>query len=401
MPSALVFYQFFYPDDVVSSVHLSELSEGLAGLGWDVTAMPSNRSCRNDSQKHPPQETWKNIRIERVWRPPLQQASFLGRIGNAMWMIASWSWIALTSRPPDAVILGTDPILSVLVARVWKWRHPKTRVAHWCFDLYPEAAIADGMLPSSGLAARTLRRLLAPAYRCCDMIVDIGSCMRRKLQEHGSKAKQCTIVPWALAEPPSATPVESTERMEVFGEAKLGLLYSGNFGRAHSYESILRLADRIAPAGARVAFSVRGNSVEELRCATAGRPYVRFVPFAAPDRLEARLSAADIHVVSLREAWTGTVVPSKFFGALAAGRPVLFAGSPDSAIAQWIREFRVGWVLTDETMDAVAAELESLCRANEKLRALYAHCHAVYQQNFSKSRAIEQWHRHLTNTSSI
>ena len=30
------------------------------------------------------------------------------------------------------------------------------------------------------------------------------------------------------------------------------------------------------------------------------------------------------------------MVPSKFFGALSMGRPVLFCGSPDSDIAYWI-----------------------------------------------------------------
>jgi hypothetical protein len=37
------------------------------------------------------------------------------------------------------------------------------------------------------------------------------------------------------------------------------------------------------------------------------------------DRLAARLSAADVHNISLREDWTATVIPSKFFGALAIG----------------------------------------------------------------------------------
>ena len=75
------------------------------------------------------------------------------------------------------------------------------------------------------------------------------------------------------------------------------------------------------------------------------------MPFAFKQSdLEVRLSAADIHVVTLRDEWTGTVVPSKFFGALAVGRPVLFAGSPKSAVARWIVKHRVGWVLTESSM---------------------------------------------------
>src|SRR5262249_10352340 len=160
---------------------------------------------------------------------------------------------------------------------------------------------------------------------------------------------------------------------------RLALLYSGNFGRAHSYTEILDLARRLEPDGARLVFSVRGNSVKELREAAANQSNVSFLPFASPDRIEERLSAADIHVVTLRERWTGTVVPSKFFGALAVGRPVLFAGSADSAIARWIEEHRVGWVLSPETTDKVVRELRVLSETPTLLTQLFQHCHSVYQ----------------------
>src|SRR5439155_12521003 len=111
----------------------------------------------------------------------------------------------------------------------------------------------------------------------------------------------------------------------VFGDAALGLMYSGNLGRAHSYREILHLAQALQDKPIRFAFSIRGNKAEELRAAVSEKDTnVRFVPFAEEEQLESRLSTADIHIVSLREEWTGCVVPSKFFGALAAGRPVLF-----------------------------------------------------------------------------
>ena len=84
----------------------------------------------------------------------------------------------------------------------------------------------------------------------------------------------------------------------------------------------------------------------------SGAP-ISFAPFASEDQLQARLSAADVHIVTLHHGWTGTVVPSKFFGALAMGRPVLFIGAADSAIARWIEQFGVGWVLSSASLDSV------------------------------------------------
>ena len=44
------------------------------------------------------------------------------------------------------MIVGTDPMLSVLVALPWRVLRRRSRIVHWCFDLYPDAAVAEGML---------------------------------------------------------------------------------------------------------------------------------------------------------------------------------------------------------------------------------------------------------------
>ncbi|MGA7410232.1 MAG: glycosyltransferase family 4 protein [Bryobacteraceae bacterium] len=394
MPKALVFYHYLYPDDVVSAVHVSELCEELVRRGWDVTAMPCNRSCRDKFPKHPARERWKGVEIRRIWRPALSQASTLGRFANAIWMVCRWSTAALR-HSPDFIIVGTDPVLSVTVARVWKLLRPHTRVAHWCFDLYPEAAVADGILRPDGWFLATLKPVLRNAYGRCDLLADIGSCMGARLRSYQPRGRQVTLTPWALSEPARPLAIDQHERMMIFGDAQLALLYSGNFGRAHSSSLILQLARRLAPHEVQLTFSVRGNRADALRQAAASVPNVRFVPFAAQGDLEARLSAADIQVVSLDADWTGTVVPSKFFGALAVGRPVLFAGSPESAVAKWILVHQVGWVLTESNLESVANELLRCAQASGEMARLFEHCHAVYNKHFSKRWVADQWDAEL------
>ena len=117
---------------------------------------------------------------------------------------------------------------------------------------------------------------------------------------------------------------------------------------------------------------------------------VSFVPFAQESRLDARLSAADIHIVTLRSEWTGSVVPSKFFGALAAGRPVLFIGSGQSSLATWIKTHRVGWVLEPGNQSQIVTELCRLSERTEELPQLFEHCHRVYQEHFSRAHVIDR-----------
>jgi glycosyltransferase involved in cell wall biosynthesis len=220
--------------------------------------------------------------------------------------------------------------------------------------------------------------------------------MRDRLDSYGHTCRKVTLVPWALAEPDEAERSDPEVRRELFGNSPLGLLYSGNFGRAHSYAEFLRLARRLPDSGVHFCFGVRGNRAAELQAAI--RPEDRNVSragFAPEAQLVKRLAAADIHLVSLRPEWTGVVVPSKFFGALAVGRPVLFAGSRESAIARWIQEHQVGWVLDETSEEAIARELRALAASRERLQALQRHCHQVYQRYFSRDQLTDAWDREL------
>ena len=397
-PHVTLLYHYFHPDDVVSARQFSDLAEGLVARGWDVTARPCNRGCRDESVTYPRKESWAGGLIRRVRRPNFKQASTKGRLLNAAWMIAAWSAKSVFSRRyrRDVVVIGTDPVLSILTAIPWRVFRRRTKIIHCCHDLYPEAPIAEGMVRESSLAVRVLKRMLAVAYRRCDLMIDLGSCMGRLLANYGSKAKPITLPPWALVEP--ATPVEpdAKARTDLFGDAKLGLLYSGNFGRAHSYAEFLELARLQRGDSIRFCFAGRGNRADELKAAVKpDDANVSFAGFAPESELEKRLGACDLHLVSLRPEWTGTVVPSKFFGALATGRGVIFAGSPDSAIAGWIREYRVGWVLTLETVSQVADELRRLAANPAELLDMRLRCHAVYQQHFSKRHLLDRWDSEL------
>lgn len=395
-PHAYILYHYFHPDDVVSARHFDGLARGLRDRGWRVTAMPCNRGCRDESRRYSLSEDWDGIEIRRVWRPGVRQASNLGRLFNAAWMIAAWGLRSLDRTKPDVVIVGTDPVLSVLVTLFWRGFRPSVRLAHWCFDLYPEAAVADEMLRPRSWAVRVMKSLLRAAYRRCDLIADLGSCMKERLATYRSRAKSVTLVPWALSEPARPVAADPEVRQELFGDARLGLLYSGNFGRAHGYAEFLELARRLRDASVCFCFVVRGNRVEELQKAvTPEDTNVRFAGFAPESALEARLAAADIHLTSLRPEWTGVVVPSKFFGSMAAGRPVLFAGGQDAAPAVWIREFGVGWIVDSGNLDDLATVLRHLAESPDRLREVQTRCHAVYQGHFSWRKVLDEWDREL------
>jgi hypothetical protein len=252
------------------------------------------------------------------------------------------------------------------------------------------------MLREDAWSTRILQRWLRRAYAACDLVADLGDCMRQRLARYGAACRKVTLVPWALSEPSVAEPSDPGTQRELFGDSRLGLLYSGNFGRAHAFADFLDLARCLRGTGVHFCFGVRGNRAEELRAAIGPEDAnISLAGFAPEAALAQRLAAADIHLVSLRPEWTGVVVPSKFFGSLAAGRPVIFAGGRDSAIARWIGEHRVGWVLDASSRDVIAAELRELALAPARLAEMQQHCHGVYQKHFSRQRVMRGWDREM------
>ena len=96
-------------------------------------------------------------------------------------------------------------------------------------------------------------------------------------------------------------------------------------------------------------------------------------------------------MLSLREGWSGIVVPSKFFASLALGKPVFYAGEHISDIGRWVTEHDVGVIARPEETDAVAARLEALLADEEPRDRWRANALAAYAAHFSKERTNDAW----------
>jgi colanic acid biosynthesis glycosyl transferase WcaI len=398
----LLAHHFFHPDDVVSARLFTDLALGLEKRGWDVTALTSDRSWSAPEKLYAQREQLDGVQIERVHRPAWGQARPLERLANSAWLLAAWTRRMARLAPADAVVLGSDPAFAPMAMVAWRRMWPKAAMAHWCYDVYPEAIVADGASAAVRAVVPLARRMMSEGYRCCDAIVDLGPGMRRHLAAYPTTAQQATVPPWALVEPVGAPhPPDPGARQELFGDAQLGILYSGTLGRAHDFMALLELAracrrrsgDRIA-----FSFSCRGHRVPELTASLrAEDTNIRIAPFCSEEALAVRLEAADLHALSLQPAWAGLVVPSKFFGSLAVGRPLIYAGPAGSDIGEWIASFGVGYELRPDTATRTADALHALAESREALLTLQRRSREVYDAEFSKGLGIAAWDRILTS----
>jgi len=396
MPKCVILYHYYYPDDVVSSRHFTDLAEGLCSNEWDVEVFTSNRYCRRDGVMFLSHEVYNGVHIRRFKHPPFAQSKNISRLLNSFCLSVKW-FFALLFRRADVVIFGTDPQFSFFIIPFLAFFRHGLRFTLWGFDLYPEAIAADG-IEISGFVMKSLKWWAGVSYRCCGMLVDIGSCMRKRFLGYNPNARLETVIPWALDEPKEIEEQDNKMRQELFGNVTLGVLYSGTIGRAHQFEEFILLARELRKRKASISFCFagRGNKYKDLQeMVTDEDDNILFAGFVDEKLLPLRLAAADIHMISLRHGWEGIVVPSKFFGSLAAGKPLLYCGTPDTCIAEIIQKEGFGFYLEYSTIKKIADDLEKLSSDKVRLQGMQQSAFLFYNKYFSKKIQQKKWNKYL------
>jgi hypothetical protein len=94
-----------------------------------------------------------------------------------------------------------------------------------------------------------------------------------------------------------------------------------------------------------VRFAVRGAKERALRKDSWKMTNVRVTEYASEEETPAMLASARVHLITMSPGWGGVVVPSKLYGCVRTGRPVLFLGPEQSDTAREIRKHGWGEVL--------------------------------------------------------
>ena len=86
----LILNHVFWPDNINTARHISELAEELSIRGLDVSAIVGNRDYRSNF-KFVSKERWKKVSIRRIYIPILFGNSWAQRIFTSFWLILSFN----------------------------------------------------------------------------------------------------------------------------------------------------------------------------------------------------------------------------------------------------------------------------------------------------------------------
>lgn len=394
--------RFFFPDHSATSQMLTDLCCGLAAMGHEIHVVTSRLRYDDPAARLAPEDVVAGIIVHRVWTSRFGRSSQPGRAADYLTFYLSTllRLIRLIDRTTILIVKTDPPMISVIGAVAARARD--ARLVHWTQDLFPEVAAAVGMRIMRPVLTRMLARVRDWSLQSAALTVVIGERMRDRLLARGLGTQRIAVIHnWADGE--AIVPLAHSANLlrdKWQLEEKFVVGYSGNLGRVHEFDTVLQAAEALRDrqdivflfigSGHQMAALKREVETRELR-------NIRFHPYQPRETLAQSLGACDAHLVTLRPELEGLVVPSKFYGIIAAGRPVLFVGAPEGEIQRLVREAECGATFESRDSAALAQGIVRLAGDVSLAQRWGANGRRLFEERFSKRRAIARWERCLAD----
>ena len=126
-------------------------------------------------------------------------------------------------------------------------------------------------------------------------------------------------------------------------------------------------------------------------------PNFRFFGYQPQAILRQSLSLPDLHWISLNPQLEGLIVPSKFYGIAAVGRPVIAVCAKDGEISRLVEHHRCGIVVEPGDADGLANTIVQLSQDAEMRDLMGRNARAMLETNFTRRNALASWQNVLEN----
>jgi len=356
-PRLLVLNQYYWPGVEATAHLLTELCEALADE-FDVTVITGTL---HQPPAGPGRTVHNGVEVIRVRSTAFDRRRLGLRGLNYLSYFVQALRAALARPRPDVVLCMTDPPfigdVALVVAR--RFRAPFVVISQ---DVFPEIAVELKRLENPVLVG--LIRVLVNLYlRRADRVVAIGETMRRRLEAKGARPERVRVISnWVGTDVLRPLPKDNDWAREHGLADRFVVMHSGNVGHAQNLDALVRAGtflrdlDRltIAIIGAGALHADLTELAERLEVDA-----VRFLPYQPRERLSESLSAADLHVVGLARGLSGYVVPSRLYGILSVGRPVIVAADRESETAQLVEGAGCGVVVPPGRPELLAARIRA------------------------------------------
>ena len=394
--------RFFYPDHSATSQLLSDLAFYLVMRGHEVHVISSRQLYDAPEAQLANYEQVHGVHVHRVWTSRFGRAILAGRVIDylSFYLFATIKLFLLTDSHTVVVAKTDPPLISVPASWVTRWRD--ARLVNWLQDVFPEVAVELGVKALSGQFGAWVCRLRDSSLRVASMNVVLGERMAERGRARGVEADKVQVIPnWADSSEVVPIPAEMNMLRTEWGlTGKFVVMYSGNMGRAHEFETILGAAGLLL-ADSRFVFlfvgggNQRGSLGSEV--ASRGLANVQFRPYQPREQLGLSLSVGDVHLISLRPELEGLIVPSKLYGVLASGRTVVFVGAADGEVALQVSQADCGVTVAQGDGRGLADVLVRLAEDRAECNRLGSNGRRLFETGLDKVAGLTRWEKILNS----
>ena len=394
--------EFFYPDSTggtgtVLSDLVRSLRESVSDMEIDVVT--SKNLYREPGVKLSAQEDWGGVSIYRLATPrPNGLPTPLRLIANLLFCLFALGRLARLGRY-DALVIGTAPPMLAMTAQAIHWLNG-TPFIYIVYDLEPDRSVTMKMLAATHPLVRFFRNRQKRWLHSAAKVVVLGRCMQEYLGAAYNLPKEKVEVIPIGSDPNEIIPAPHKTRFRAeHGLEGFIVLYSGNFGRYHDFDTILDAAQVLKAGTTNIQFVLVGGGAQKEhiahRIASESIGNVHLFDFVSKGAYSDLLATADVSLVTLEPGMEGLCVPSKFYSILASGRPTIAAVSPKSEVALVIDEAKCGVHLKQGEVDQLVNILTFLAANPTEVETMGRNARRVLEEQYSTQCVARQYYAAL------
>jgi len=369
----ILLLNLYYPPDTSATAKMARSVVQAISNVHDVTVL-CGRPSYDPTERLPwrPYQTeiTGRVRILRAGSTDFPRLDMKKRVANYL----SYTALSIPRAlfvPCDAVVAMTDPPFQGIAGAIVSMLKGKPYVYN-IRDLYPDMAVG-GSIVEPGSLAKIWEKLHRWALRRATRVVVLGEDMRARILAKGVDPARVSIVRDGAEILPLNTPLPFPDPevvRAIRGNFSFVLVHAGNLGFYGAWNTLVTAARSLANEGVGLVFVGDGAQRAQIEEAAAGSGNIRFLEFFPPSKIPSVLAAADAHVVTVKRGLEGVVVPSKMYGILAAGKPIV-AVAPNETDAVSLGVQRGFAVAADPDRPAeVASAVRALASDPIKLKAM-------------------------------
>jgi colanic acid biosynthesis glycosyl transferase WcaI len=382
--------RFFYPDISATSQLLSDAAFYLAGKGHEIHVVTSRLSYEGDARLDA-REVVNGVQVHRLWTTSFGRGKMIGRaMDYVSFYFSVFFYLFQILESGDRVIAKTDPpLVSIPVGAAARLRG--ARLINWLQDLFPEVAVELGVqIPSVIVSMLTWLRNLSLLQ--ADQNIVIGELMRNRVLKQGVYTENTAMVPnWAdgTAVVPRTATNPLREEWQLGEKFVIG--YSGNLGQAHEIETLLGAIRQLSSNPSVVFLFIGGGALLDelkIRLGEEGLVNCLFQPYQPREQLHLSLTLPDVHLVILKPELEGLIVPSKIYGVMSAGKPMLYIGDKEGEGASLVIEHGIGEVVAEGDSEALVSLIQKMKEAPASLTEMGDASRRLFDQQYSREMSL-------------